>query len=1304
MLTVPESIRLPSVATLGFKLAKAMDMKSFCRLFVVLFLLLGGTQSSGVTVIQDGFEDYSGVWDGLGIGSPNIGHSFTAVQDDASDLGSSAHASSGGASILIQRYNADPQESILKCNLYQEDSDLVEVVGAATIEFAFYKIYANDSGAYGQVQVFDGGVELFRILFQDNGSIDYYNGSTHVDTGLVYPLDQYVGVQVDVDWVAQSFTVMVDGNSTGGSTGVAFLNSSVGMESVWFGAGPNAQFRIDDLKIEVPDSVTFFWDGFDDASSIWDGLSIGTPDIGESFAAIQDDTSDIGISQNTKSGIGALLLQRFNADPHNSTLQCNMYQEDSDLVEAMQRATIDVAVYKIFANDSRASAFIQAHTGLDRLFTVLFEDDGDVSYYDGSVYVDTDLDYTLDQYVELTISLDFAGDSLAVSVDGDTTAGSIAIPFLVAAETIDSISLGVGKNGQSRFDDLGISTGPASNHSMILAFTSVDVPTLKARTESQEFDAIWQGILAQANAYCDPLSSEYADPTNIINPEFEAAWIKSRSGLYGSELTRWMESIAFAYQMTGGRNYAEHGAELLVAMADEFPVTHTYMQEGFEAGIGNMMRGMALGYDWLADQMTETQKNAFLGVAADYVQWTVDELDNTIWWGPYHNYMGVVAGAGGSLALTIRRDNANVPGWVSDLTDDIDRWFDYGFDLQGSYCEGIGYLQYGMSNATLFADGLRRYNGVDLMEHPAMQNITHFLAMEKLPDSYMFDARNDSRYEQGLVEPFVLKLANDNNDGLGRWLWEESGNKDFFLAIAWASDVPAESPAEASEPLAEHFTGRGLCVWRTGWDVDDIMFSVEAGPYYDMTSSSLTHDQADEGHFNMYGLGYRWANDSGYGNGTDVDSACQTVAHSCILVDRETAAPDRIGQAISDGGRGTSGTLLDYSNNSQYGYALADATDAYLTNDVGSPGAVVDHALRHTVFMRDQYSGTPYAVVLDDIRKDTSNHVYTWQLLSDPDVDVLIDDVQDGKIILEPMAHYIDTTDDGGGTGEVTWQVSITTPGNYYLWGRSRAAGEQLSGSDSFYVQVDNGGTVDWHFTYDKYYPEKWRWFRITDGAEKNEVVYNLDAGIHTIRVTTREAGAQLSRMVLTDDASAEPLFRPFGNNEFLLDAKEADVTSPMTREGVDTARMSVWLDGSANIAYSLSHRYGRSSLADYTPLVRADVNATNPQFIAVLVPQLIDQYEPDVTFSDIGDSRQVRIVWPSHTDVIDWSRNGDDMDNLTVVPGEPEFQADLNFDGKVNMVDFGILATRINSGSGGIGDLVLMITEWMDTSSSQGE
>ena len=94
----------------------------------------------------------------------------------------------------------------------------------------------------------------------------------------------------------------------------------------------------------------------------------------------------------------------------------------------------------------------------------------------------------------------------------------------------------------------------------------------------------------------------------------------------------------------------------------------------------------------------------------------------------------------------------------------------------------------------------------------------------------------------------------------------------------WENEVAPLDPMDA-DVLSAYFPGRGLVVLRTGWDVSDVMFSIEAGPYYD-----VIHNQADKGRFTFYGLGGRWAIDSGYGNmGPSAPTGRdQTIAHNSM--------------------------------------------------------------------------------------------------------------------------------------------------------------------------------------------------------------------------------------------------------------------------------------------------------------------------------------------------------------------------------------------------------------------------------------
>jgi hypothetical protein len=503
-----------------------------------------------------------------------------------------------------------------------------------------------------------------------------------------------------------------------------------------------------------------------------------------------------------------------------------------------------------------------------------------------------------------------------------------------------------------------------------LVFSSQDLPAIRERVERDPHRKLWLEILAEAEAYCTPDSDRYADPAQVDQGVARSGKLSGHS--YGRRLARWIEALGFAFMVSEEARFADHGAAILVAAAKTLPVTDPRMAGSYAGGRGDLMRGLALGYDWLDERLSSEQHRLVTEVCAGYVQNILGEARRAeTWWVPYHNYMGVAVGAAGCLAIKLRAAYPNdAQAWLDESTRLLQTWLDTAFDDQGANCEGTGYAVYALSNATLFMDALRRRGGANLFEHPHVGRIPHFYAMSLLPGERVFDARNDAAYA-GLGDPFMLRLAGACPSGLARWLYDHSGEDRSWLRIVWDNPVKPLDPVAAHEPLAEHFSGRGLCVFRTGWQGQDVMFSIEAGPFF-----RKTHNQADKGHFTLYGLGKRWAIDSGYGNNQQPLGRAQSVAHNCVLVDGK-------GQALSGAGLGTRGKIIAYENRAQYGYALADCTEAYCRNSDGHPGVGLQRAWRHALFVRPSAGAPAYAVILDDFQKDDSPHQFTWLLHAD---------------------------------------------------------------------------------------------------------------------------------------------------------------------------------------------------------------------------------------------------------------------------------------------------------------------------------
>lgn len=523
----------------------------------------------------------------------------------------------------------------------------------------------------------------------------------------------------------------------------------------------------------------------------------------------------------------------------------------------------------------------------------------------------------------------------------------------------------------------------------ILFFKASEVPTLQERITQPGYKQLWDDVLATARKYSDPQSPEYADAAAFTADAVKDEAADARGHhQYGRELSTWLETLGFAYQMTGDPAFGKQGSALLLAATNPSMI-NVVLKDIFPGSRGDMMRALAVGLDLLSGAMTPEDREKVAAVARTYLLAHVEEYSapDSKWTSTRvrHNFSGVCGGAVGMLGLALREDfPEEAPAWIDLGEKMVIAWLDNAFDREGAYPEGILYQRYGLGNSMIFASALWRAEGRKaIIENPRLQKVPYFLAMEMLPGEVAFDPWNDSLYlvdlggKGGSGSPFLL-LMGDGFQGaitpnpLAAWLWSQTGSEYAkMMQIAWGNTAPKQSPRTViPQPYGAHFADRGLCVWRTGWERADTMFSIAAGPYH-----PITHDQADKGHFNYNGLGYRWAVDPGYGNNKEPQGRSQTVAHSCVLVDMK-------GQALSGAGLGTDGRILQYENTPRYGYALIDALPAYLGNNAGMPGTSLTKALRHSFFVHPADGLPSYAIILDDIEDGTTEHEFTWQMVA----------------------------------------------------------------------------------------------------------------------------------------------------------------------------------------------------------------------------------------------------------------------------------------------------------------------------------
>lgn len=441
-----------------------------------------------------------------------------------------------------------------------------------------------------------------------------------------------------------------------------------------------------------------------------------------------------------------------------------------------------------------------------------------------------------------------------------------------------------------------------------------EIPRLRAAVKSEAHRELWNEVLATADDLIDPESPHYADPEDVL----AEARRSTRKSLYWNAariLGLWADTLGPAAVITGDPKYAEHGARLLVAMTEAVPLASPGILDESGLAKGEMAGSVGYAYEYFRDFLTEEERRQVRDYARDYVDHILD-WDRIIQ-NPYSNWRAVSVSGAGYLALALREDYpVESQDWAGQALRMTREWMDLAFGPEGSYAEGAGYIEYAMRMVSPFATALANQGGPELMTHHNLRAVPAYLAMKLVPGAPILDNRNDAAFpgEATFGSAWISRFAGVNDDPLAAWLADTRdiserrargyafmrGRHRSFLRILWAHDVEPEAPEAADVPLARHFPGEGLAIWRTGWEPSDTLFTIAAGRY-----QVSGHDQSDEGHFNLYSHGVRWSSDPGYGNRNSPWDRGQGLAHSMVLVDGKATA-------LSWSGRGTDGQVLDY--------------------------------------------------------------------------------------------------------------------------------------------------------------------------------------------------------------------------------------------------------------------------------------------------------------------------------------------------------------------------------------------------------
>lgn len=444
---------------------------------------------------------------------------------------------------------------------------------------------------------------------------------------------------------------------------------------------------------------------------------------------------------------------------------------------------------------------------------------------------------------------------------------------------------------------------------------------------------------------------------------------------------------------------------------------------------------LAWTYDFLYRWLTDAQRQAIH-----------DELAETTWrhdnygtfttattsrsnWASFSYWLIELLAIEGEPGFNDLKYRGMYRGWRNFLT--------YGFFPSGAVYEGEAKDQLGMDGIIAFA---MRGTGENLCGHPHLRAYAdRFLPHSMLPQGggfVQFDLLGGMHNRPNLIDALGLKYMLPDDRRVD-WVYRNCVGEEYlgvpdrpdgyfngllFYAL-FATDFDPANNDPAKLDLGEtYFAGdRGLLLTRSGWGKDALMLGMHT------RGVSGGHAYADRNSILLAGSGRVWATvnnrqdanfqqslvtidgkpQGSYVPGRIVDFLDNPQA-TFVVGDAKYAWDwmwKRLDNQVADARDGKLAIPAGWEpeRHSDNDFAYTKHPDAYLNEPqftkpswigpVGSgnamlrqPNVPVQKAFRTAGLVRGKY---PYALVVDDIRKDDAVHHYDWALLLDDDVQVV---------------------------------------------------------------------------------------------------------------------------------------------------------------------------------------------------------------------------------------------------------------------------------------------------------------------------
>ena len=321
-------------------------------------------------------------------------------------------------------------------------------------------------------------------------------------------------------------------------------------------------------------------------------------------------------------------------------------------------------------------------------------------------------------------------------------------------------------------------------------------------------------------------------------------------------------TLAMAFHLTGETRYARRAAQDLQAVSAFADWNPDHFLD-----VGEMTLAVAIGYDWLYDQLTEPERAALRGAIVQKGFAPSWQPADSWWVHCEHNWNQVCHGglAAGAIAL-LTEEPAQARRILERAIDCVPVAMHASYDPDGAYPEGPAYWDYGTTFNALLVAMLEHALSSDfgLAARPGFLASPGYFCQMTAPGGSVFnyaDCPDGWRTAPPVLFWFASRLHCPGLVAMHTGILDATLNRaahdDRMLPLLLLWMPPPESPAR---PLPLDWCGRGrkpVAVHRSGWNSDACYVAVVGG------SPGSNHGHMDLGSFVFEADGVRWALDLG---------------------------------------------------------------------------------------------------------------------------------------------------------------------------------------------------------------------------------------------------------------------------------------------------------------------------------------------------------------------------------------------------------------------------------------------------------